>query len=281
MNKLVNQRYTEERSLFASNNLELYECIFESSIGESPIKEAKDIVIRNSQFSMRYPVWHSTNVKIYNTLFDLSTRAPFWYTTNLNIYDSKIYSPKALRECNDGLISNSVIESSEFGWKIKKYSILDSTISGEYAFFESSELDLNNVKFTGKYSFQYVKNSTIKDSYLDTKDAFWHSENITVINSVVKGEYLGWYSKGLHLINCQIIGTQPLCYCENLTLTNCTMIDCDLAFEYSSVDVLVNSSIDGVKNPLAGKIVSKGIKELVIDDNNRAIEEVIIEEIKE
>lgn len=281
MNKLVNQRYTDERSLFASNNLELYECIFESSIGESPIKESNNVIIRNSQFSMRYPVWHSTNVKIYNTLFDLSTRAPFWYTTNLNIYDSQIYSPKALRECNDGLISNSVIESSEFGWKIKKYSILDSTISGEYAFFESSELDLNNVKFTGKYSFQYVKNSTIKDSYLDTKDAFWHSENITVINSVVKGEYLGWYSKGLHLINCQIIGTQPLCYCENLTLTNCTMIDCDLAFEYSSVDVLVNSSIDGVKNPLAGKIVSKGIKELIIDDNNRAIEEVIIEEIKE
>ena len=281
MNKLVNQRYTEERSLFASNNLELYECIFESSIGESPIKESNNVIIRNSQFSMRYPVWHSTNVKIHNTLFDLSTRAPFWYTTNLNIYDSQIYSPKALRECNDGLISNSVIESSEFGWKIKKYSILDSTISGEYAFFESSELDLNNVKFTGKYSFQYVKNSTIKDSYLDTKDAFWHSENITVINSVVKGEYLGWYSKGLHLINCQIIGTQPLCYCENLTLTNCTMIDCDLAFEYSSVDVLVNSSIDGVKNPLAGKIVSKGIKELIIDENNRAIEEVIIEEIKE
>lgn len=280
MNKLVNQRYREERSLFGCSDIELYDCLFESSVGESPIKESNDVIIRNSQFSMRYPIWHSTNIKIYNTLFDITSRAPFWYTFNLNIYDSKIESPKALRECVDGLISNTSVESAEFGWKIKKFSFIDSTIEGEYAFWESSELDLNNIKFSGKYSFQYVKNTTIRDSILDTKDAFWHSENVTVINSIVKGEYLGWYSKGLHLINCKIIGTQPLCYCENLKLTNCTMEECDLAFEYSSIDCDVNSTIDSIKNPLSGKISSLGIKEIIIDENNRALEEVVIE-IKE
>ena len=281
MDKLVNQKYTEERNLFGIDNLELCDCIFESSIGESPIKESSNVIIRNSLFAMRYAIWHSKNINIYNCLFEVTTRAPFWYTQNLNVYDSKILAPKALRECVDGLISNSSIESNEFGWKIKKYSFIDTIIDGEYAFFGSKELDFNNLKFSGKYSFQYVKNTTIKDAVLNTKDAFWHSENITVINSIIKGEYLGWYSKGLHLINCKIIGTQPLCYCENLTLTNCTLEECDLAFEYSEVDATINSTIDSVKNPLSGKIISKGIKELIIDEFNKAKEEVIIETIDE
>ncbi len=50
----------------------------------------------------------------------------------------------------------------------------------------------------GKYSFQYIKNMTIRNSILDTKDAFWHSEGVTVIDSVVKGEYLGWFSRRIN-----------------------------------------------------------------------------------
>ena len=63
MNKLVNQRYTEERSLFASNNLELYECIFESSIGESPIKEAKDIADNGGNVKENVPAAEAEQIK--------------------------------------------------------------------------------------------------------------------------------------------------------------------------------------------------------------------------
>ena len=71
----------------------------------------------------------------------------------------------------------------------------------------------------------------ISDSTLDTKDAFWHSKNVTVRDSVIKSEYLGWYSENLTLVNCRIVG-----------------------------------AIDGVKNPLGGKIEADSIKEIIMEE---------------
>lgn len=278
--KIIKKVYTEERSLFSQSNLIVDECLFESSIGESPLKECNNIEVNNSTFNIRYPLWHSNNVKIKNCCFSINTRAPFWYNKNINFYDCSIQSPKALREVVDGLIINCNIIGSEFGWNIRKFNIIDSAIETEYGFMNSSDLDIQNIKYSGKYSFQYVTNSTIKDSILDTKDAFWHSKNLTVINSVINGEYLGWYSENLHLINCTIKGTQPLCYCKNLVLTNCTMIDCDLAFEYSNVTATINSTIDSIKNPLDSTIKSLGIKEVILDEFRKDSGNIVLEDYK-
>jgi hypothetical protein len=111
-----------------------------------------------------------------------------------------------------------------------------------------------------------VENMTIKDSNLDTKDAFWHSKNVTVRDSIIKGEYLGWFSEGLTIINCKIIGTQPLCYCKNLKIINSEMIDCDLSFEYSSVNATVKGHIDSVKNPKKGLIICESCGEFISDN---------------
>ena len=53
----------------------------------------------------------------------------------------------------------------------------------------------------------------------------------------------------------------------NVNLVNCTLKDTTLAFEYSSVDADINSTIDSVKNPNGGIIRSKGISELILDEN--------------
>lgn len=274
--KVQKQKYQEERSLFGLNNLIVEECLFQSEIGESPLKECHDVEVINSTFDIRYPLWHSNQVRVDHCTFSVNTRAPFWYNKNINFYNSKIDSPKALREVNTGLIVNSQIKSSEFGWNIENFKVSDSQIESEYAFLNSKALEINNINFSGKYSFQYVTNSTIKDSVLNTKDAFWHTKNLTVINCEINGEYLGWYSENLHLINCKIKGTQPLCYCKNLVLTNCTMVDCDLAFEYSNVNGTINSVIDSIKNPLDSNISCLGVKEVILDEFRKDSGNVII-----
>jgi len=135
-----------------------------------------------------------------------------------------------------------------------------------YLFLDSRDVTLDRVQMSGKYSFQYMENLTIRNSVLDTKDAFWHSKNVTVVDSVVKGEYLGWFSEGLTLVNCRISGTQPLCYCKNLTLIDCTMEGTDLAFEYSDVEATIKGHVDSIKNPRSGEIIAESVGEIIMED---------------
>ena len=128
------------------------------------------------------------------------------------------------------------------------------------------------MKMKGKYSFQYVTDSVIRDSVLNTKDAFWHSKNVTVYDSTINGEYLGWYSENLRLVRCRISGTQPLCYCKGLVLEDCTMENADLSFEYSDVNADIRGSVLSVKNPHSGRIVADSVGEIIsagsVMDNN-------------
>ena len=69
----------------------------------------------------------------------------------------------------------------------------------------------------------------------------------------------------------QISGTQPLCYAHDLMMENCTMADdCDLAFEYSSVQATINSPIRSVKNPRTGSITAGSYGEVILDENIKA-----------
>ena len=261
--------YNEERSLYGIKDVLIKDCSFISSIGESPLKECQRISVQNSFFSIRYPFWHNRQLSVKDTQLDELSRAPFWYCEDILLDNLVIASVKALRESKKIDIQNSSIKSSEFGWKSSQIKVQNSKIEGEYLFLESHNIDISNMQLIGKYSLQYVKDVTIQDSHLDTKDAFWHSTNVTVMNSTINGEYLGWYSKNLHLINCHIKGTQPLCYAENCILTNCTLDDCDLAFEYSTINVTTPSVIESIKNPLKGTIDALDIKEIIFDDFKR------------
>jgi hypothetical protein len=118
----------------------------------------------------------------------------------------------------------------------------------------------------GNYSFDGVKNLTIRNAKLLSKDAFWNSENVTVYDSFISGEYLGWNSKNVTLINCTIESLQGMCYMENVVLKDCRLLNTNLAFEYSTVNATVNGSIESVKNPYSGKIVAKNIGEVIFDN---------------
>lgn len=268
MKKIENLNFEEERALYNLKDTEIINCNFAGKKdGESALKESRNIIIKECNFSLRYPLWHSIKFILENSKLDEFARASIWYSRDGIIRNSLIKSVKCLRECKNIKIENSNIISEEFGWKCENISLIDVKIQSEYFLFNSNNIKLKNINFKGKYSFQYIKNLEIINSNLDTKDAFWHSENITVKNSIIKGEYLGWFSKNLTLIDCKIIGTQPLCYAENLKIINCTMEETDLAFEYSSVEAQIKGRIESVKNVKSGFIEADEIGEIINEDS--------------
>ena len=187
---IKDQRFDEERSLYALNHGDVLDCVFAGPAdGESVLKEARDVALERCDFSLRYPLWHVRGFKLKDCKMDELTRAAIWYAEGGEIRDSILGGIKAVRECKDISIKGTEIVSQEFGWKSSGITLEDSSVMAEYLFLDSRDVTLDRVKMKGKYSFQYMENLTIRDSVLDTKDAFWHSKDVTVINSVVKGEY--------------------------------------------------------------------------------------------
>lgn len=264
---ILNERMDEERALYNLTHGDVTGCVFSGpKDGESALKEAKDVTVTDCKFSLRYPLWHVKKFTLRNSSMDEKTRAALWYSEDGIIENCVLSGVKAVRECKNIGISDCEIDSAEFGWKSDGITIENGRITSEYLFLDAKNVTFKNVIMHGKYSFQYVENAEIDGCDLNTKDAFWHSKNVTVKNSVVKGEYLGWFSEGLTLINCRISGTQPFCYCANLTLINCTTENCDLSFEYSSVNADINGGIVSVKNPKSGVITADEVGEIIKED---------------
>lgn len=263
-----NQTYDQERALYGIHDAVVKNCRFQGPAdGESFLKECQRIDVSDCFMDLRYPLWHVTDGNLKNCNMTENCRAALWYDKNINIEDCKMMGIKALRECQNITLKNTVVQSPEFIWKVDGIQIDNVEILGsEYPFFEVKNAKINNLKMKGKYSFQYDDNIEITNSNFDTKDAFWHSKNMVIRDSVIKGEYLAWYSENLTFINCKIIGTQPFCYCKNLVLENCTMEECDLAFEKSEVKAEILSSIDSIKNPICGQIVAPQIGQVILDE---------------
>ena len=270
MTIIENKNFPNERALYGVNEVELKNCTFQGEEdGESALKEARNISLKDCFMDLRYPLWHDENVSLERVEMTSNCRAALWYSGRIAVKDSKLHGIKAVRECADIELLNTSVISPEFGWRNHRIVGKDVSVEGEYAFFESSHVQFTRLRLKGKYSFQYVHDLVIEDSNLDTKDAFWHTKNVLVKNSVIKGEYLAWYAENITFENCTIIGTQPLCYCKGLTLKNCKMIACDLSFEYSDVDADIIGSVDSVKNPKSGKIVADEYGEIILTDDSK------------
>lgn len=264
---IKDQTFDEERALYGSKGLEVRSCRFDGPAdGESALKESSDISVRDCFFNLRYPFWHVNGLVIEGSLMTELCRAALWYSHDIKISDTKMHGIKALRECSDVTITGCDIVSPEFGWSVDHMDMTDSNVISEYFMMRSSGLRFENVKLSGKYSFQYITDSVFTNCTFDTKDAFWHARNVTVKDSVINGEYLAWYSEDVVFENCTIRGTQPLCYCKGLRLINCLMEDCDLSFEKSDVEAEIVSSVVSIKNPSSGRIKVKSLSELIMDD---------------
>jgi hypothetical protein len=191
-----------------------------------------------------------------------------------------IEAPKTFRRCNDiTLCKVDMTNASETLWNCSQVTMKNVTAKGDYFAMGSSNIEIDGFTLVGNYSFDGVKNLTIRNAKLLSKDAFWNSEKVTVYDSFISGEYLGWNSKNVTLINCTIESLQGMCYMENVILKNCKLLNTNLAFEYSTVDATVESSIESVKNPYSGKIVAKSIGEVIFDNPEMKAEntEIIVE----
>lgn len=266
MKTISNQTFDEERALYGQRGLSVSRCSFDGPAdGESAFKECADVSVDDCFFNLRYPFWHDSNVKIAGSEMTGLCRAALWYTDNLEISDTRMHGIKALRECSHVKIHGCDIDSPEFGWSSKDVRMENTTAVSEYFMMRSEGLAFRDVRFKGKYSFQYVKDAVFENCTFDTKDAFWHAENVVVRNSIVKGEYLAWYCENVTFENCRIIGTQPLCYCKGLKLVDCEMVGTDLSFERSDVQATITTPVDSIKNPTSGTIRVPSVGEIIRD----------------
>ena len=141
-------------------------------------------------------------------------------------------------------------------------------IGGPYFGMGCSSVKVDNLYIDGDYAFDGAKDVEIHNSKFITKDAFWNCENITIYDSYIEGEYFGWNSKNIKLVRCTVSSLQGFCYMENLIMEDCKIYDTTLAFEYSSVNAKILTSVDSIKNPLSGKIICKSVDEIILDDDD-------------
>lgn len=271
MEHISGKEYGGERPLFASHDLYLENVTIHA--GESALKECTNIEAVGCRFEGKYPFWHVDGFVVKNCLFTEGARAALWYSRNLEMTDTLVEAPKMFREM-DGIRLERVRipDAQETLWHCRNVELKNVEVAhADYLFMHSENIRIEDYRQQGNYSFQYCKNVEIRNAVIDSKDAFWNTENVTVYDSELEGEYLGWHSKNLRLVNCKISGTQPLCYAHNLILENCTMTDdCDLAFEYSSVEASVKSPVRSVKNPRTGSITAESYGEIILDENIKA-----------
>jgi hypothetical protein len=266
MRVVENRTMDSERALYGSKDVSVRHCRFDGPAdGESALKESSGVAVADSYFNLRYPFWHVDGLTISTSEMTDKCRAAIWYSKDIKISDTKLHGIKALRECGVVTVQGCDILSPEFGWSTRGIVMRDTTAESEYFMLRSSHLRFENVRLTGKYSFQYIEDAEFINCHFDTKDAFWHGKRITVRDSEIDGEYLAWYAEDLTLIHCRIRGTQPFCYCKNLRLIDCELLDADLAFERSAVEATLTAPILSVKNPLSGRITAPAVGEIIRD----------------
>lgn len=264
--KLVKQQLLKgERALFHSKDLQVSYTTFAD--GESPLKESQNIKIDHTMFKWKYPLWYCKNVVVEDsTLFEMA-RSGIWYTENIAIKNTIIEAPKTFRRAKGIVLDNvSMPNADETLWNCDEISLESVTAKGDYFGMNSTNIKIDGFQLVGNYSFDGGKNIEIRNAKMLSKDAFWNCENVTVYDSFISGEYLGWNSKNLTFVNCTIESLQGLCYIDNIVMKNCQLLNTTLAFEYSTVDAQINSTIDSVMNPSGGIIRAEGIGELIMDE---------------
>ena len=264
MQEYRQETFHGERSLFASSDISVTDCVFED--GESPLKESSNIELTNSMFRWKYPLWYCKNVRAYGCTWFEMARAGVWYTDDIEVKEAIIEAPKNFRRCDQvSLTDVTFTNAAETLWHCKNVAMDHVSVKGDYFGMNCSDVTADHLTLDGNYAFDGAKNITIRNSRMLTKDAFWNSEHVTVYDSFISGDYLGWNSVNLTLVNCTIESLQGMCYIDRLKMVNCKLVNTTLAFEYADVEAEITSPIDSVFNPKSGTITAPKIKELIIE----------------
>lgn len=264
MKKIERQFYTGERALFAVKDLHLVECTFDA--GESPLKESSNIILDNSMFKWKYPLWYCNDITVNDcTLFD-TARAGIWYTDNITMNNCVIEAPKTFRRSSHITLTNAVVpNASETFWNCEHVSLKNVQAQGTYFAMGCKNITCEDFVLTGDYCFDSAENVTIRRAKLLSKDSFWNCKNVTVYDSFISGEYLAWNAENVTFVNCTIESLQGLCYVKDLKLVNCKLINTTRALEYSTVEAEIKGHVDSIVNPSAGVIKVGSVGELILE----------------
>ncbi len=279
MREYEDQRFTGERSLFRERDAQIKHVTFAD--GESPLKECANLEIADTYFQYKYPLWYCENVKVENSVFALMARAGIWYTNHISLKDCLYEAPKGIRRVDDLTLENVQFPNAEETlWQCSNVRMKDIVVQGDYFGMNCTDVEIGNLQLSGNYAFDGCKNLVLRGGKLLTKDAFWNCENVTVYDAYIFSEYLGWNSKNVTFVNCTIESLQGMCYMDNLKMVGCRVINTNLAFEYSTVDADILTTVDSVKNPSGGRIHAKGIGELIMDPDciDPAATEIVCDE---
>lgn len=265
MQVIREERLTGERALFHSKDLSIEYSIFAD--GESPLKESSDISLRKTSFQWKYPLWYCKNIRVEDCDFAEMARAGIWYTDQISVKDTLYEAPKGFRRVHGLNLENvDLPHAEETLWHCQVVAMSNVVAKGDYFAMNCSDMKLDGFRLVGNYCFDGCRNVEMHHAKMLSKDAFWNCDNVTVYDSYICGEYLGWNSKNITFVNCVIESLQGMCYMENLVMKNCKLLNTTLAFEYSTVDVEVDGTIESIKNPSAGVIKADKINELILEE---------------
>ena len=107
MDNIKKGTYIGERALYHIHDKIIDGCVFED--GESPLKECRNLVVRNTEFRWKYPMWYSKDIACENVKILETARSGIWYTENITIKDSFLDCPKYFRRCQIRLYLNTNI----------------------------------------------------------------------------------------------------------------------------------------------------------------------------
>ena len=156
--KQIHQEFlTGERALFASNDLDIYDTIFDD--GESPLKESHGISLTGCFFRWKYPLWYCSDIAVKDcTWFDMA-RAGVWYTDNISVTDSIVEAPKNFRRCNNLKLKNVTFPNAqETLWSCDHVDIENVSAKGDYFGMNTNNLIMKNFQLVGNYSFDGSRN---------------------------------------------------------------------------------------------------------------------------
>lgn len=265
MQEIKERRLTGERALFRSKDLSIEYSIFAD--GESPLKESRDISLKNTSFQWKYPLWYCRNITVQDCDFAEMARAGIWYTDNITVADTLYEAPKGFRRVKGLTLRNvDLPHAEETLWHCSDVTLENVVAKGDYFAMNCGHMKLDQFRLVGNYCFDGCHDVEVHHAKMLSKDAFWNCENIMVYDSYICGEYLGWNSRNITFVNCVIESLQGMCYMDNVVMKNCRLLNTTLAFEYSTADVETAGRIESVKNPSAGVIRAGEIGELILNE---------------
>ena len=153
---LRQQKLTRERALFQSENLAVYDSVFED--GESPLKESSSLYLDNCLFRWKYPLWYCKHVDVKEcTWFDMA-RAGVWYTDDISVRDSIVEAPKNFRRCRGVTLTNvNFPNAEETLWNCTDVNLSYVQAHGDYFAMNCKNMQLDHFELVGNYSFDGVE----------------------------------------------------------------------------------------------------------------------------